>query len=241
MIPFCVLLRVLLSVLIGWQSQALAATSDAAELQDLQSIQLAAQQFIEEKRQLADDETMQIKIGHLDSRLRLPACKTKLNIAEASQTQRLGARTLLVKCMDAQPWQIYLSASVQITKPIVVANKPLHRGEVITANMLMLDKINIAKLRYGYFTDPTLVIGQTVKLAVSMGSPITPKMVESPTLIKRGQLVEIVAVGRGIEVRQKGKALNDGALGDLVSVKNLTSKRTVEGQVSAAGMIKVKI
>lgn len=54
-------------------------------------------------------------------------------------------------------------------------------------------------------------------------------------------MVTIVANVGGIEVRMKGKALKSGALGDWVSVKNVSSKRQIEGRVTDAGVIQVTL
>lgn len=231
----------LTSVLLAASFSICASAAANDTFQDLQKIQQAAQQYIQQTVHLGDDESVNIQIGHLDSRLHLPACKTPLDVSEPIQSKRHGARTLLVKCMDSKPWQIYLSAKVDIAKPILVAMNTIAKGEVISVEMLALEKTNVAKLAGGYFTDPNLIIGKTVTMTLMPGSPITAKVIASPTLIKRGQMVEIVAVGNGIEVHHKGQALSDGALGDMVSVKNLTSKRSLEGQVAASGIVKIQI
>jgi flagella basal body P-ring formation protein FlgA len=57
--------------------------------------------------------------------------------------------------------------------------------------------------------------------------------------MQRGQRVNLIAGNGGFEVRSSGRVLSDAAVGDLVRVENLASKKIVEGLVTTKGDVRV--
>ena len=59
----------------------------------------------------------------------------------------------------------------------------------------------------------------------------------SPVLVKRGDAVMMVARREGIEVSTAGEALDAGAKGATIRVKNSTSGQTLRMRVVAPGTV----
>jgi flagella basal body P-ring formation protein FlgA len=59
--------------------------------------------------------------------------------------------------------------------------------------------------------------------------------------ITRGQTVTLIAKNAVIEVRAEGKAMTKGAIGDRIKVKNLKTKRIVEGVIINKHLINVNL
>jgi len=78
-----------------------------------------------------------------------------------------------------------------------------------------------------------------LKRPLPAGTPLRYGHVALPELVRRGQMVTLIAGGAGIEVRMQGKAMGSGAKGDRLMVTNLTSGRRVEGLVLADGSVKI--
>lgn len=66
-------------------------------------------------------------------------------------------------------------------------------------------------------------------------------MLEAPRLVRKGDLVTLLAEIAGVNVRMTGKALADGAAGTSIQVSNLSSQRVIEGTVIAEGVVKVRM
>ena len=64
-------------------------------------------------------------------------------------------------------------------------------------------------------------------------------MVADPLLVKRGDKVTMVIERGGLKVTMAGKALEDGAVGDKISLSNLVSRRDVMGSVQADGTVRI--
>ena len=104
---------------------------------------------------------------------------------------------------------------------------------------MVLEERDIGTLFSGYFTEIAEVTGLHTKARTGDGHVLTPRVVALPKLVNRGQQITLIAGADGIEVRSRGKALSDGVAGELISVKNLSSNRVVEGVVLEAGLVKI--
>jgi flagella basal body P-ring formation protein FlgA len=60
-----------------------------------------------------------------------------------------------------------------------------------------------------------------------------------PELVQRNETVTLIFEVPGIMLTVRGKAMEAGAEGDLVSVLNPQSKRTVQGTVTGMGTVTV--
>ncbi|MDH3977207.1 MAG: flagellar basal body P-ring formation chaperone FlgA, partial [Gammaproteobacteria bacterium] len=75
------------------------------------------------------------------------------------------------------------------------------------------------------------VMGQKLRRAIQAGDPITPSALETPAIIKRGQLVSLEARTGGLNVRMQGTAKSDGIIGQVIEFENQSSKRVVQAIV----------
>ncbi|MFQ5635108.1 MAG: flagellar basal body P-ring formation chaperone FlgA, partial [Gammaproteobacteria bacterium] len=66
---------------------------------------------------------------------------------------------------------------------------------------------------------------------VRAGKPVTPGMLETPALVKRGQQVTLEARSGGMVVRMAGVAKADGIKGEVIAVENSNSQRVVHAVV----------
>ena len=64
-------------------------------------------------------------------------------------------------------------------------------------------------------------------------------MVKEPIIIKRGDVVMIIAKAGALSVKSAGVAINDGRLGQQIQVKNKASKRIVVARVISSKQVQV--
>ena len=216
----------------------LSVTAYAEELQSRESIEHAAYMYVFEQVQASYDNA-QIMMEPLDGRLRLQACSRPLIAFTNSNKVRIGKQTIGVKCSSPVSWTVYVPAKVKVFRPVVVASRPLAANQIITKSDIKIESLDIGRLHQGYINNPQQIIGQQLKYPLSMGKVINPNSLKLQKIVQRGELIMLVASVGNMEVRMSGKALSDGTLGQRVRVKNLSSKRVVEGVVEGPGIIKV--
>ena len=78
-----------------------------------------------------------------------------------------------------------------------------------------------------------------IKQSIPDSSVLLWQNVEEKPLIRKGQVVDVVASEGIMLISMKGVALEDGLLNDFISIRNLTSKKSIEAQVIDENHVKV--
>lgn len=201
-------------------------------------IEAARRHVLERADDFAGEIT--VKVSRPDRRLRLALCGQPLQTYQAPSGLKPGRGVVGVRCEGPKPWKIYVSVHIATLQPVVVTRQPLARGQLVTAADLEMDERNTARLHKAYYADTAQVVGLRAKRSIRVGKVVTAGMLARDQVVKRGSRVEILARGDGLQVRMRGKALVNGALGDRIRVKNLSSGREVTGLVIEPGVILVQ-
>ncbi|NEX21077.1 flagellar basal body P-ring formation protein FlgA [Thiorhodococcus mannitoliphagus] len=218
-----------------------SAMAHAGETEPLERILESARSFLAQR--LSDDPSTEtrIELGQLDSRLKLRRCAhiPTAQLAPGGRTD--GNTTVNVRCSEPVGWSIFVPVRIERHAEVVVTARALARKQLIKGQDVRLERKETSGLTSGYFSDPAAVIGQETKRRLVPGQVLTASHVAPPQLVERGQEVILYAVRPGLTVRMKGEALEDGAEGQRIRVRNRSSKRVVEGYVEPSGAIRVAL
>jgi flagella basal body P-ring formation protein FlgA len=208
----------------------------ATATQSLADIEKAAESF------LAREGTVgTARATPLDRRLRLAQCDRPLQAFTRAGAQ-VRQRTIVgVRCSGTQPWKVYVPVNLVATRNVVVLKRALPRGHELQATDLVLHERDVSRLAGGYATEPANVVGQRLRQSLQAGSIVTPRVLASKVLVRRGQSVTLRASNEAINIRVAGKALMDGALGQRIRVENSGSGRVVEGLVRSAELVEILV
>ncbi len=214
--------------------------ANATDFQPLDAIKTTAHEFIvnELKERAVDSE---IDVGKLDKRLRLPKCEGAIEAFSPPGNRLVGRITVGVRCPGGHPWTVYLSMTIRIYETVVTAARPLAKGAILGPADIAMVRMEVSRLRGAYLVDRKQAIGKQTKRPLRANASITNNLLVSPPLVRRGERVTLLANVAHLEVRMEGKALMDGARGDLIRVKNVKSNRIVEGRVKDTGLITVRM
>lgn len=212
----------------------------AAEIQSLASIQLQAESFIA-NYPYQSRYAPGFRLGKLDSRLRLGSCATDLIIEFARPDRTHGNTALNIQCTRPKPWKIHLPVSVDLYDDVMIAAKPLVKGQFIDESTILYEKRSISQLNNGYFTRDSEVNQLEARRNLARGSILTPANLAARMLVRSGQQVTLVLNVNGIQVKSTGQALQSARLGQVVRVRNSQSSRIVEGVVFGEALVKVGI
>ena len=72
-----------------------------------------------------------------------------------------------------------------------------------------------------------------------MNRPIVKSDVRKPTLVRRGDLLDLRVVGAGIVVTTSAKALGDGPLDGLIEVETMRPRKRKIARVVASGVVEI--
>lgn len=170
----------------------------------------------------------------------LPAGRLQLSVESANALTRLDGVTLKLKITvdgkaDRSQW-VRLRARAR--GQLVVATRPVGFGEVLNHSNLQLEERDVDQLD-GLLTDLGQVAGAVAKRAIQPGDVVSARDINEPVLVKRGDLVTVVARLRNLVISASARARDSGARGDLIVVQNLESKQLVEARVVGANRVEV--
>lgn len=215
------------------------AKADSA-YQPLQSIRNKSELFLQDQFSKSKISP-EISVGMLDERLKLPLCSSELEAFAPQGTVKFGSGTVGIKCTGTKPWTIYVPVKISGFTNIVVVSRNLRRGDIIKEHDLAYEKRDLSRLHHGYYINKGELTGKQLKKPLMRGNIVYQSATEEPDVIKRGQEVLLIADTKGISVQMKAKALMDGKIGQLIRVKNLSSKRVVEGRVVGGNAVKISL
>lgn len=110
----------------------------------------------------------------------------------------------------------------------VLAAAPLPRGTVLEPHHLEGPAAEVADF-VGLQTARPVMAGRTVALHA----------LEEPDLVRRQQSVTVAFRRNGLSLSLPGRALSDGAAGDMVRVRIKGRRETLSGIVTAMGRVEV--
>jgi flagella basal body P-ring formation protein FlgA len=214
------------------------ASAGVSATESHDNIRAAAEQHVLDR---IDDlqGRIEVKVGSLDSRLRLAECDLALETYDSPNALSGGRGVVGVRCDGSNPWKLYVPVRIAVFDEVVVTRRSVVRGETLQADDLTLSEMDTSRLRKAYFTRIDDAIGLLSKRSIATGSVVHAGLLKRANLVKRGSKVEIIANFDGLDVRMRGEALADGGRGDRIRVKNLSSGRVVTGTVSGSGVVHV--
>lgn len=216
------------------------STTCHAENQSVKSIEQFAIKYLSEKIPEVPNVKVNIKISQLDPRLKLEKCgENKMEGFLPHGQSPLQVSTVGVRCTGPKPWKLFVPVNLTITTKVVVNQRPLTRGAMLTEKDLSLVEVSVNKLQQGYFQDPKALIGLIVTQPLGPSMVIGPNHIRVPNVVKRGDPVSISAKIEGIAVSAKGVALMNGTMGETIKVRSTTSPKIIEAKVTGKQQVEV--
>jgi len=138
----------------------------------------------------------------------------------------------------AAPTRLRFTGSAVETVEAAVLMRAIDRNEVIKASDVATERRPRAEVGRDVAVSAQ-VIGMQARRQLRLGQALRQSDVAKPDLVQRDQAVTIVYQAPGITLTIRGKALENGTEGDVVSVMNLQSKRTFSGTVVGRNQVAV--
>jgi flagella basal body P-ring formation protein FlgA len=124
---------------------------------------------------------------------------------------------------------------------VPVLSRVIRRGDVIREGDI--EFVNMSRDRVGrnVILDVARIIGKSPRRFVRTGKPIRMGDVRSPIIVSKGDLVTLLVQTDQLLITSKGVALQDGARGEVVRIRNTRSRTTIEGVVTGPNRVNILI
>jgi flagella basal body P-ring formation protein FlgA len=132
----------------------------------------------------------------------------------------------------------YPQVTIQGKAQVRVARQTISARREIKASDFTLETMELSRVparALGRFQ----ISGMLASRRIATGRVVTRNDVKAPPVVHRGQRVRIELRQDSVSVSTAGEALADAAVGQRVSVRNLSSGRRLQGWVRGPGLVEV--
>lgn len=190
---------------------------------------------------LSANTNASIKSIQVSESLRLPAGRITYAVTAPRNRQMAGQVPFAVNFnVNGKLYKrVWATASIEVLAEVVITKRPLGRHKPITEDDIMVQQMDLAKVPSDAITDPEAVLGKRTRRAIGSQTVLRANLVEFPPLVRRGDVVVIVAETKGLKVTALGQVKKKGALGDRIPVVNFESKKVLYARVIDSNTVKV--
>ncbi len=229
---------ILLSLLLGLFSQPSLADTITLDHEELEAIftdiQLRNSPWPAEDLVINDfsssPSTVKIPLGDIDYEL-----------INQNHDRYLGHKSIsvIIKVDGVAKSKVKMRGNLELYGEVVVLTRRLGRRDIISKEDLTVVRRNITMFSHELVTSPQEAIGQGLRASLGAGTVLLKQYLEKQPLVKRGDLVTITANSDFMQISTKGEARSQGAEGDFIQVKNLSSRQMITAQVVDYGLVRV--
>jgi flagellar basal body P-ring formation protein FlgA len=182
----------------------------------------------------------ELTLDNADLRLLVPAgAKPSILIDAMSFDARSGRLTAYVAASaeDVTTERVRVTGRVRRLLEMPVLNRLVAPGETIAAQDIETIALPADRLNQSFVVGAADLLGKTPKRSIRPGEPIRPSDVQTPIVIRRGELVTVVLQSAALLLTAQAKALEDGTQGQAIRVSNTRSGKTLDATVNGPGTV----
>jgi flagella basal body P-ring formation protein FlgA len=199
--------------------------------------------LVAELRRYLGEGRMELAYDGQTAELHLPtAVEPTVTVAEFAYEPVTGrfSATLAAPADGPAAARVAVSgrATIMVEVPVLAAR--LRSGHVIGAEDVSMVEMDGSRIDDSMALSGDELIGMSPRRTLSPGAPVRLDDLQPPTVIARSERVTMRVRHGALTVNARGRALEDGAVGDVIRVTNVDSRRTVEATVAGPGLVTVQ-
>lgn len=134
---------------------------------------------------------------------------------------------------------VAVQARIDATGPIVIAKRPIARGAIVEAGDLTVEERDLGAVSANIVSTIEQAVGMQARVPLTAGTALTFRALETPLLVRRGDLVTVIVETLGMRLSVPGEVQEHGAAGESVRVVNRKSQQELSGRVVDRGVVLV--
>src|SRR4051812_6007606 len=177
-----------------------------------------------------------IRILHVEPTVTADLVVARLNVEP--RTGRFDIAFELPGSMLSRRAALRFTGTLTETIEAATLTRSLKPGEVVKASDVIVERRPKTEVR-GEGMAANQAVGLAAKVALRNGQALRTDDLIKPQVVQRNEAVTIYYEVPGIMLTVRGKALEGGAMGDVVGVLNIQSNRTVQATVIGPGRVTI--
>jgi len=133
------------------------------------------------------------------------------------------------------PWKIKGRYDEMVEVPVLKRRK--RHQETITESDIELKPVSLARLKENTIMDASALIGKAPHRTISPGRAIRRDEIATPAVILKGDRVTMLFKNERMEIKAQGEALEEGAEGSTIRVRNTDSNTIIRTVVVGPGLV----
>jgi flagellar basal body P-ring formation protein FlgA len=122
-----------------------------------------------------------------------------------------------------------------------VLNRRIGAGDVIAAQDIAWMDMRQSRVDGDTVIGENQLVGRTPRRQAPANTPLRQRDIQAPQVVARNALVLMTLESRRMTLTAQGRALQEGAVGDVIRVMNTQSNRTIEARVTGINAVAVAI
>ena len=148
--------------------------------------------------------------------------------------------SLVSPSLDNPVKKILVNGFVERLVAVPVLRNNLQRGNIIGESDIDMIEVPQKTLQHDIIMNKEDMIGLTPRRFAYAGKFILSGTLEKPQLVERGEKVTIAFQEGPLLLTAKGQAMQSGAKGDLIRIKNINSSRTIDAVITGENQVIVR-
>lgn len=206
----------------------------------IQRIQRAVETAIR-SRMPWKNEDVTISEVTLDETIQLPTGRLTYRIVPSRNEDYLG-RTILALHLfvDGEPVRkVWVNATISVMADVVTVIRPLGKHSYIEPADLSVERRSLEDLSSNTVRRIDDALGNRTTRMIYPQTVLQSSMFASPPLVRRGDIVKIVANSGPMIITATGMVKQQGCKGEMVRVVNTDSNRIITARVTGPGTVEV--
>ncbi|MDR3332659.1 MAG: flagellar basal body P-ring formation chaperone FlgA [Synergistaceae bacterium] len=149
-----------------------------------------------------------------------------------------GSKSVSIKLVDADGDKTNRQIKLKWFQPVVYSLTSLQRGAGIDVSTLRTRVDSIGMIGESLWS-PEQLAHSTMKQSIGAGKVIAASDVAQADLVKAGSSVKLIAKVNGLGIEVNGIAMQRGGIGDVIKVRNLSSRKVLSGKIVDVGRVAI--
>jgi flagella basal body P-ring formation protein FlgA len=177
-----------------------------------------------------------------DETIQLPTGKLTYRIVPSRNEDYLGRTTLALHLLvnDEPVRKVWVNATLSVMADVVIVTRPLGKHQHIEPSDLSIERRNLADLPADTVSRSEDALGSRTTRMIYPDTVLQASMIALPPVVKRGDIVKIVANTGPMTITATGMVQQQGCKGDMIRVMNTDSSRVITARVTGPGAVAVE-
>ena len=194
--------------------------------------------FVKEIYSNGDD--VRVKLNSLPVQLREKVRVRGINFVKVPDVNGDGICAVEIENPAGRSRTVQVPFRIFTKRQLFVLKQGGQKGDTIGKNDIYVRDTFMNGKGSNYPNSAEDVVGKVLKRDVPANTVITGRYLEDQVVVKRGDMVTIVAENNRMVVQAKGKTIDRGRMGDMVRVKNIASGKELMAKVTGSNTVKVE-